>query len=506
MENQILDILKLHKTSDKDPKSLILASGKNLNKEIYKIIKKLRKIHTVTEITNKIAKNNNINIRCKNNNLNIGKHIIKCLKLRNMNKKQIAKLIKTSGGDINALLMDKHIPSCKKLKRIEKHLGQLKNIKIKCNKDNFCLKNLILINKSISNNTKELPLFVIKDVLYLWKSTFNIKEDTFENKKYNIIKTIDYLRCNQLYSEKTKCCKILNEELAKIMGSFCADGSLNSTYTLIWEEEHLSNLEALAKWIKLCFRKVNIKPEWRGHNSYILRFRSKIVSRYITEFFNINPGIKMYTIRIPKVVRNGPFNIRKAFVIGTMTFEAGANNGGNVSLGVCSKKFRDDIAKILKEDKLQINEYVTQKESFKTPMYSIATNNNLDIKQKRKFKSYFEKDTFKWLKMKEFANGFPQKIRNPQEAINNLRIFFYKNNKVNIERIITNCIYLKNFNIYDLVKETKYPRGTLTKYLSFLCKTNMLIKNRSKVSDYIYNKNISKWRLPTIKYHKTLKI
>jgi len=65
---------------------------------------------------------------------------------------------------------------------------------------------------------------------------------------------------------------------------------------------------------------------------------------------------------------------------------------------------------------------------------------------------------------------------------------------------------LNEFDIYDLIKETEHPRGTLTKYMSFLCKTNTIIKTRKKKSNYIFNENILEWRIPSTEFHKTLKI
>ncbi len=506
MAEKILDISKLHNKSDKDPKSLILASGRNLQLELRKIRKELNNRHNNIQVINFIANRNNININIRNNEINLGTEIIKIIQSKSITKTKSAKLIKISSEDFNKILKNKHVPSCKKIGRIEKYLGHLNNITTYCNKNNFCLKKLILIHKAIFLNPPEIPLFIIKDLLYLWKKSLNINEKFFVYRKNRILKSIEYLRCNQFYSERIRCCNNLNKNLAKIIGAFCADGCLSKSHMIGWEEEHLSNLIALTKWIKSCFKEVTIEPERRGRNSYVIRFRSKIISRYIITFFKINPGKKTHIIRIPRIIRMSNFNIRKAFAVGVMTFEAGANSDGSISLYVCSKKFRDDVAKILKEDQLAINQSITNRKKLKTQMYGIVTNKNTDQIQKRKFKHYFEKQTIKWLKMIEFEKGFSDKVKSQQQAINNLEIFFYKNSKINIYKIFAACRKLKRFDIYDVIKETKYPRGTLTKYLSIICKTNIIVKTRSNRSKYYFNNNVANWRTPSIKFYHTLKI
>ena len=199
-----LDILELHKETDIDPKSIILASGKNLN--LNQIIREINKKYTNKEIINKICSNNNINIKIKSNSINLGTQLDKSIKENNLTKTKANELIKISGQDMNKVLDNNYFPSCKKLKRIEKQLGKLKDIEINCNKGDFCLQKLNLIHKTIYSKANKIPLFIIKDLLAIWKNTSKIPEEKFIKTKNNLLKSIEHLECNQHISEKTKCC------------------------------------------------------------------------------------------------------------------------------------------------------------------------------------------------------------------------------------------------------------------------------------------------------------
>ena len=495
----LFDILKLHKESDVDPKSIILASGEHLKSNLNSIIKKINKKYTNQEIINKICSNNSINIKIKSNDIKIGIQLNKNIKKRNITKTKASELIKISGQDMNKILNNNYFPSCQKLKRIERNLVKLNNIEINCNKNDFCLQKLSLIHKTIYSKSNEIPLFVIKDLLDIWKPS---NPEEFIKTKNNILRSIEYLRCNQQASEKTKCYHKLTPELSKIMGSFCADGNLSDSHMIRWEEEHQSNMLALKKWINNCFRNVEVKPEKRDRNSFTIKFRNKIMSRYITEFFKIAPGNKTYTVRIPEIIRDSNHKIKKAFLVGFMTFEASASSDGSISLGLCNRQLRDDVARFLVEDELEITQYTTKKKEGNIT-HCLITKNNTELSQKQKFKTYFEKNTIKWFKMLDFEKGFPDKPINKQDAINKLRLFFYKNKYVEIENILNKCEKLESFDIYDLLKEINYPRGSLTKYMSFLCKAKILEKTRKKSSNYIFNNEITEWRLPTTKFHRT---
>ncbi|MFA4887377.1 MAG: helix-turn-helix transcriptional regulator [Candidatus Nanoarchaeia archaeon] len=502
MKEITFDLLKLHSPEDRsDPKKLIIARGGDLPKTLKNLINRLNKKHSNFEITNKIAAKEHIPLRIKNSEFNLGIFLEQERIESKLTKETLAINLKISGGDLNKLLQGKHIPSCKKLQRIANLFPKLRTyLSLNCNNPDFCLQKIDLIQTTLTNPSKNIPLFVIKELLAIDPPSNKIEQISVKD---DILKQIEYLKCNQIASEEIRCCHTLNESLAKIVGSFCADGSLGPTHDLRWEEEHHSNMIVLAGWLKECFTNVEVKPASRGRNSYVIRFRSKIISRYLTSFFKLKPSYKTHTVRMPSIFRQSDAIIKKAFLIGALTFEAGANNNHSVNLGVVSKKFRDDLARILKQDRASIHLSSGKSKNHTSTFYTISTNNLHS--PTTPLSEYFEPNTFKWLKMKEFEEGFSCCVSSRQEAIAILSMFCYKNRNINIPEIFYKCESLSSFDVYDLIRETGHPRPTLQNYLSLLEKTNILTSIRRKRRAYTFNSNVDTWRLPSLQYHHTLK-
>src|SRR3989344_1828170 len=60
-----------------------------------------------------------------------------------------------------------------------------------------------------------------------------------------------------------------------------------------------------------------------GKNEWGIRFHSRIISRYLSKFFDFPSGCKQYTVKEPEIIKNSPLAYRKAFALGSLTFEAG---------------------------------------------------------------------------------------------------------------------------------------------------------------------------------------
>lgn len=120
--------------------------------------------------------------------------------------------------------------------------------------------------------------------------------------------------------------------------------------------------------------------------------------------------------------------------------------------------------------------------------------------------SYFEKNTFKWLKLKEHIFGFKGKVEGLNEAKNRLKKYYYKKrDDPKIETLFNLIKDLKNFDIYDLIKIINCPRGSLVKPLSILNRCNIIDKNlEGHRIRYKYNENVREWRLPNVSLHPIL--
>lgn len=496
-----LDLFQLHKKEDKHPKSWILASGKNLRKEIDFLIKELSKKYKSYEIINKICSKININIFLTKNikYIGFGKEIKNKRKTQKLYKTTFTKQTGTSGKDWNLIEENKHFPSCKKLNKIFKILDKPKFIKVKCSKNDLCFKKFYIISNSLLNKKQEIPLVAIKELFNLWVNQFKINKYKSIKRKVKLLESIDYFLINQHCSKKTKSLLYLNKSLAKIIGAFCADGSFCDTNMISWEEEHLSNMQALTKWIKNCFNKeLTIEKSKRERNSWTIKFRSKIIARYLTTFFGFESKSKTYTTRMPKIIRNSSLDIQKAFALGALTFEGSVNNNSSVTFQVSSKKFRDDVGFILKKDGLTIS---SNKKPNKDNHWYFSSNTL--TKESKGILSYFEKKTIKWQKLKEHIFGFENRVKNVEEAKVILKKYYCKNTKQNIIDIFSAIKELKQFNIYDIIKILNIPRSTLLKYLNTLIKLKILNKKyRKRKMLYNYNENLTEWRLPNLIYHK----
>jgi transcriptional regulator with XRE-family HTH domain len=497
-----LDLLSLHREGDRDPRSWIIVSGENLNKQIKSILDGLLKNHSFTEIFNEILLRNNIRTEILDINFDVGKNL-KDRKIKlGITQKKLCELTGTSGKSFRLVEEGKHFFTCKKLNKISKILGEFEGMRINCNKEDLCLKKIHIFLERLKSN-KDIPIVLMGSILDLWKERLKIPDQRFLDKKLELIKSIDTLKLNQHCSEEVKSVNELNMDLSKIIGSFCTDGSLTYPDQIRWEEEHLSNMQALSKWISNCFKEVNVFPTKRDRNSFSLQFRSKVITRYLTTFFDIKPGYKTDKVRMPELIRNSSFHIKKSFVKGCMTFEGSVDIYGKASFGVISKRLTNDVYKVISKEISNIRiveeDNTTRKDRFgKETMHKLIFNNPIQ-KEKRNLLSYFEEDTVKWMKLKGNLFGFNRTVQDFEEIRKIFKQYFSKVNKHDIESLLKLSKRLKYFDVYDVIDITKTNRSVTSKNLNLFVKFNIL-KNeyKDRRMKYHFNDKIFEWRLPDL--------
>lgn len=272
------------------------------------------------------------------------------------------------------------------------------------------------------------------------------RSNFYENK---IKQSIEELKVNSASAKPIKAIKRLSRNIAKIIGAFCADGSLSlqfvianknkeelrnikkifqeilsikksesrnqyyvtvqankdnikkltkfseknknlqiqTHYNIDLTEEHKSNVESFNKWICEEFR---IKPTsfYKKDNAWRTIFSNKILARYLICFFNINPGYKTYTIDEPEIIKKSPLRIRKEFAKGVLMFDGCINKRLKISFSSKSQYLAGSIKDILKKDELEIG-FLKNKRGEHI-VYTTSKNSP------RKLMSYFEKNTKKW--------------------------------------------------------------------------------------------------------------
>jgi transcriptional regulator with XRE-family HTH domain/DNA-binding transcriptional ArsR family regulator len=473
----MLDILQLHQQEDnRDARCWILARGKKLRKELDLVQNQLFKKMNENDLISLIAENAGVQLKVKLNDKSVGEYLTQIIELRkrkDIGRYKIERLTGTSGIDWTRIQQGKHLPSCKKLRKIIQIIDL--NIVSVCKKNDFCLRSIDLIARSF--DSKWVPLVVISSLLETIKIKNDISEKEFQVLKEKILNSIDQLRVMQDNSKPIKAVKEIDKNLAKILGAFAADGNYYPPDMLRWEDEYQEQLELLSKWLNDSFGiRLKIEASKRDRNSFTIKFRNKIIGRYLEVFFDYKPGNKTYFVSEPSLIKKQNFEIRKAFANGALTFDGSANADGTIGFGVVSKEFRDDVAEILQKDGIIL---CKPKIPDKNKWY-FCTSRKLDISQLNKLAKYFDRG-IKKRRIIEFYLG------NVDINLNELKELFPKiKNEINPSNLLN--FLDKTHDVYELMKDTNLSRQTLLRYLRILEQAK-LIKSQLIKQKRFYSPN-----------------
>ena len=220
--------------------------------------------------------------------------------------------------------------------------------------------------------------YPIPVILELLKFTNNKQKFLQEFKK------IDSLKINSASANPVKATYIVNENLAKILGAFMADGSLSaqhiiassksknlkiikeklkkigihysqgkapsrrqyyisiqlnknnlqnfnqllrqskflnqSHYNIELTDEYKDNVKAFIRWIQKEF-KINPTSIRKRGNAWRVTFSNKILARYLMRFFDVTPGSKTFDAFEPVSIKKSSLKIRQAFSQGVLMFD-----------------------------------------------------------------------------------------------------------------------------------------------------------------------------------------
>ena len=305
-------------------------------------------------------------------------------------------------------------------------------------------KSLDYNNVSIKNVLRgKSNFYPIPLILKLCKLTN--KEANYKNL---IQRDIEYLKVNSASAKPIKSSKSLSLILSKILGAFCADGSLSmqfvissknkerlqdldilsnrqaikqspsrneyyipiqmnkenyenimtfskenkefqtqTHYVIELTDKHKSNIEAFNRWI---YEEFEIKPTafYNKTNAYRTVFSNKILARYLINFFGMLPGYKSATVREPKLIRESSLNIRKEFAKGGLMFDGCVTKHKKLMFSSLSPYFANSIKEILIKDNIKIGSLKNKRDE-----YIVYTTSDNKIKN---LVNYFEKGTKKW--------------------------------------------------------------------------------------------------------------
>jgi len=380
--------------------------------------------------------------------------------------------------------------------------------------------NYVSIKNLLRGNSNFYPIPIILTLCKLSK-----KEKEFKIKIHN---KIEYLKVNSASSKPIKSVKELSENLAKIVGAFCADGSLGmqfvisskekskliklrklrkikkspsrneyyiplqvnkdnynemlemsgenkkfqiqTHYNLELTDEHKSSVDAFNKWLNEEFE---IKPTtfYNKENAWRTIFSNKILSRYLIKFFDILPGYKTDIIDEPKIIKNSNLKIRKEFAKGVLMFDGCVTKSKKIMFSSLSPYLANSIRDILTKDNLEVGTSINNRGEH--TVYTFV-NNKPD-----KLLEYFEKGTKKWELLMWLNN---QNFKSEQIT--------YKKDLYETNNIFE---LLKKVGVCDaefLMRKLNYSHTTIRQHLLILKSKNIInLSNKpKKINEYISDK------------------
>lgn len=230
--------------------------------------------------------------------------------------------------------------------------------------------------------------------------------ENYTKEKWKIIKLTKFLITGAPRSKQVKAIHYLTPELSKISGAHAADGTLamantgknSNMYRWIVTDGNTYSLSALRKWVKTVFGlNIEIKKSLYD-NSFLFIVDSKVVLRYLHNFFDFKVGNKTYTVSLPEVIRKSSFEFQRNFALGVLTFDGSVDLDGNLRLNVKSKKLLEDVAHIMQKDGIEVTFPKTSKKRGWTLKCKVAENKNV--------LNYLDKNSINWKKAYGFLHGF----------------------------------------------------------------------------------------------------
>lgn len=242
--------------------------------------------------------------------------------------------------------------------------------------------------------------------------------------------TIKYLKINSASAKPVRAVYKLNENSAKILGAFMADGSLSiqiviaasysknlekikkrltklrirystgntpsrnqhyisiqanrnnfnllnkimrsirslaqTHYGIELIDEYKDNVEVFSNWIREEF---NITPNRfeKRKNAWRVSFSNKILARYLMRFFEVKPGPKAYSAFEPKIIKRSNLKIRKAFAKGVLMFDGCVTAEKKISFGTVSWNLFTSIKQIWKKDNVKFGQSISERRNSYNP-------------------------------------------------------------------------------------------------------------------------------------------
>jgi len=360
------------------------------------------------------------------------------------------------------------------------------------------------------NRVRAYPIPFILKLIAIWKRKLRKDGAIVKKIKAAFLNATDQLRVNTSNGRKLKALKEITPEFCKIAGAHAADGTLYRNYFCI-SDGYNCNLKAFARWVEKAF---GIKPKIknRENREWKIVLHNKIFARYLNKIMMFPSGKKVYSTGEPTAIQKSRLELRKAFAGAALLFEAGIGIKPCVELCVASKRFRDDLADILRESGIK---FITSNNS----RYYRLWTKPLTKEEANKWLQLIEKETWKEHRLKCISCGYFNQVKNLGDFRKSMDRAFPKKpaNKVTITDVVDVIVRKKEACRYEIAEELKkknrlkgyggiWAHG-LAPYLRILKKSNFILVKKKKFGKkksfgsivrevYVWNANPSLWRTP----------
>jgi len=325
------------------------------------------------------------------------------------------------------------------------------------------------------------------------------------NKRFELQDKIKYLKANQTPLRVFKAVKFITPGLCKLAGAHAADGTLHDNYFCVTDGQK-SNIIAFSNWFTKTFDiHLKVKSIPTSTQEWKVATTLKVYSRYLTHVLNFPNGSKTEIVKMSQIIKNSPIKMQIAFANGFMTFESGFGIKNEVELCVLSKNIIDDLEKVFDNSNVK---FVRMKK--KSGKYYRIWSGKLNKTEAKNWLKFFEKDTYKYNRLLDFAAGYSTIPKTFEEAIEILDKAFPKkpNNKTCLVEILHAIRRIRAGTRHDLksaagLKDFGGPwNGSLRPYITILELTNIINTKIGKANGkscqiYEYNPSLEIWRLPS---------
>jgi len=268
-------------------------------------------------------------------------------------------------------------------------------------------------------NRYPIPINRLYNLMFLWQWKCNKTLIDYSKISKRIFEDASSLKakCSPV---NIKIAKRMNKDLAYLLGVLYADGSLRNIWLtdsnesrFRWEititEERKENLEPVVALLDKIFGiKTNVKAVYGGR-WYRILFQSMILHRILHKLFEMPMGYKKGKLRIPKLIKKAPLEIKKQFVIGFFDGDGMCSRYNPtkkftkvLSVSQSDKEILEDISQIL--DETGLNFRLTKSKRDKYVWYRLGTKST---KQITKFQELFGfRYENKKKRLKKLVNNF----------------------------------------------------------------------------------------------------